>query len=94
MSSPYLKVWLPFNSSTTEDICGNGWTAVNNPTVAATNAVSGNALQLSGGAYLQTASKILIGGQDFTVDFWAYGNSSQVRWAGIFAFTGDRKSVV
>ena len=87
MDSNNLKIWLPFDNSPTLDKCGNSWTTSGNPSLSATNAISKNALQLSGGAYLRSDNKILIGGQDFTVDFWAYANSSQVSYAGFFAFT-------
>lgn len=76
----YLKVWLQFNESVLLDKCGNNWSAVNSPAVS-----SDDELQLSGGAYLQSADKILIGGQDFTIDFWAFADSTQIGNATFFS---------
>lgn len=93
-NSDFLKAWLPFDSSPTEDLFGNTWSAVNSPSIASDNAISGNALQLSSGSYLQSNNKILIGGQDFTIDFWAYANPSQNGawgYSGILGF-GDNTS--
>lgn len=61
MSTANLVSWLPFDTSTTDDLLGNTWTATGNPTV------SDNALQLNGSSYLQKSGGITIGGQDFTI---------------------------
>ncbi len=75
MDAANLKVWLPFDESTTLDKCGNTWTTSGTPTISATNAISGNALQLNGSSYLRTEN-IELGGQDFSIDGWLYMNST------------------
>lgn len=56
-----LVAWLPFDTSTTLDKCGNTWTATGSPTI------SEGALQLNGASYLQMTGGITLGGQDFTI---------------------------
>lgn len=83
MDATKLKVWLPFDESATEDKCGNSWTAYGTTSIDATNAISGQALQLNKG-YLRSDTAIEFGGANFTVDFYAYMNSSSEQWAGLF----------
>lgn len=87
-----LKVWLPFNESTTADKCGNEWTAYGSPTINATNAINGKALQLSGGSYLSMDSKVTIGGADFTIDGYCYFNSSSTGNPRIFELVEVQRS--
>ncbi len=61
MSTANLVSWLPFDTSTTQDLCGNEWTVSGSPTI------SDNALQLNGSSYLQKSGGITLGGQDFTI---------------------------
>ncbi|MBQ3434553.1 MAG: LamG domain-containing protein [Selenomonadaceae bacterium] len=76
-------VYLPFDTSVTEDYCGNTWTATGSPSIGSTNAHSENALQLPSGSYLACDS-VTIGGQDFTICGWCYFNSSSGSWARVF----------
>lgn len=76
-------VYLPFDTSVTEDLCGNTWTATGSPSIGSTNAHSENALQLPSGSYLACDS-VTIGGQDFTIRGWCYFNSSSGNWSRVF----------
>lgn len=84
--SPGVKVLMHFNDSTTADACSNNTWAVAKGTcsVAATNAKFGNALQLNQSCIYST-NQIYIGGDDFTIDFWCYLNSSAYKYPGLFA---------
>ena len=66
-----LVAYLPFEVSTTFDVCGNEWTAGGNPTI-----VDG-ALYLDGSSYLTNSTiSNSIGEQPWTIDFWATATSS------------------
>lgn len=66
--APNLIAYLPFDSSPTEDLCGNTWTAEKGAaTISTDNAISGKALTGDG---ITLTTPIMLGGQDFTVDFW------------------------
>ena len=79
MDTTNLKVWLPFDRSTTTDLCGNSWTAYNNPSI------SDGALSLVGPAqYLSLNDDLPLGGRDFTVSGEFLMNSSTEKWARIF----------
>ena len=78
-----LRVWLPFDESTTKDLCWNGWTAYNDVSVGEGNAIHLNALQLNKG-YLRSDEAIEFGGADFTISFYGYMNSSSEQWTGFF----------
>lgn len=98
-ANQYLKVWLRFDESPTKDECGNAWTVYKNPTVGTDNAFNGNALQLSGGSYVYTPTPIEIGGQDFTIDFWACPTNLSISYSGFFSFKdnlidGNERDVV
>ena len=57
-----LAVWLPFDESTTKDLCGNTWTAYGDHTI------SDGTLQLNGtNQYLALDGGITLGGKDFTI---------------------------
>lgn len=70
MDKNYLVAWLPFDTSTTADKCGNSWTAYGSPTIA--NA----ALQLDGSSYLKMAEQFSFTGQPFTVTCKFSGTSN------------------
>jgi|GEM_PF-3936466 len=78
-----LIVYLPFDESATQDLCGNEWTAYDTTSLGTTNAIHDKALQLNKG-YLRSNTQITFGGADFTVDFYGYMNSSSEAWAGFF----------
>lgn len=75
LDNKYLKAWLAFNQSPTEDILLNHWTTYGNPTIGTANAFNGNALQLDGQSYIKL-SGLQLGGQDFYIDGLVYVDSS------------------
>ena len=64
MDATKLIAYLPFDTSTTADLCGNTWTAYNAPTIVNNLAVFSGANQ-----YLELDGTITLGGQDFTISF-------------------------
>lgn len=78
-----LKAWLPFDDSATFDVMGNTWTAYGTPTISATNAFHGNALQLDGNSYIKTS--VELGGRDFGIDCWVYVDPSTPGKGRIFS---------
>ena len=92
MDATKLKVWLPFDESTTADKCGNTWTTYGSPTISATNAINGNALQLNGSSYLQMDGSITLGGKDFSIDGWFNLSSSTGNWPRVFALFNTTNS--
>jgi len=70
-----LKAYLPFNSSVTYDVRGNVWNTTGNPTIGAKNSAGGKALQLDGSSSLLTTD-FELGGQDFTINGWAFMDSA------------------
>lgn len=87
-----FKAWLRFDESTSKDEYGNKWTAYNAPTISADNAAFGKALQLTtaglgaNGQFVALDDGCTIGGQDFTIDGWAFMPSNLPRDARIFSF--------
>ena len=79
-----LAVWLPFDDSPTEDLCGNTWAAYGSPTIGTNGAISVNALQLNGSSYLQKSGSISLGGQDFTIRGW-FNTGSTGNWSRVFS---------
>ena len=72
-----LVSYLPFDSSTTNDACGNSWTVTGTASISsAQSKFGGNSLYLDGSSYLAMDNGITLGGQDFTVDCWVYIISS------------------
>ena len=70
-----LAVWLPFDESTTKDLCGNTWTTSTASTVDFDNAINYKAFQNkqahSQQVHLLTMSESLaLGGQSFTIRGW------------------------
>lgn len=91
-------VLLKFDSSATVDECGNTWTATGTPIVTATSitvaqAKFGKALYLNGSTYLQMAQPIVIGGQDFTIDFWGYISSATGWYGYLFSEPDDKTGI-
>lgn len=79
MESTNLVAWLPFNSSVTEDLCGNEWTIVGSL------AIEDGALALESSStrnYIYTTPPEL-GMSDFTIDWWEYIPAS------VNSFTGE-----
>ena len=93
---PGLRVWLPFNTSVTEDLCGNEWVSRDNPTIDDANAVNYKALQTGDwfsmdAAMLSMKGGFTLGGTDFTVCGWVNISSSHGDAHQVFAlFDRDR----
>ncbi|MBR0288996.1 MAG: LamG domain-containing protein, partial [Selenomonadaceae bacterium] len=80
MDTTFLKVWLPFDESTTKDLCWNGWTAYGSPTI------QDNALYLPGSSsYLAMDGGITLGGQNFTIRGKFNMDSSSGSYCRIFS---------
>ena len=85
--------WLPFDFSATQDFTGRTWTATGNPTVASSLQKSAAALQLDGSSYITSTGDFSIGRQDFTIDGWAYLDSSGMTLRRfIFEFYNEAKN--
>lgn len=84
MDTTNLIVYLPFDESATQDLCGNEWTAYDTTSIDDTNAISNTALQLNKG-YLRSNSAITFGGADFTVSFYAYVSFNSENWTAPFS---------
>ena len=81
-----LVVWLPFDESTTEDKCGNTWTAYGTPTISETDAINGKALQLDGSSYIECAdvAPIEFFNSDFTIHFRMTYRDNKTSEGGFF----------
>lgn len=80
-----LTAWLKFDNSATDDFMQNTVNVVGTtPAVSTTNAKNGKALQLDGTGCLYL-DNITMGGQDFTVDFWVYLDSTTAENSRIFS---------
>lgn len=64
------------------------WNPVGNPFKTATNAKFGSAMRVDANNHLQTLDPVVIGGQPFTIQFWAYVNKSPAdyQYYTIFSF--------
>ena len=78
MDTTNLIAYLPFDSSTTEDLLGNTWTAIGNPTI------QDGKLYLDGSSYLLMQGGITLGGQDFTIRGW-FNTGTTGNWSRIFS---------
>lgn len=82
-----LQSWMLFENSPTEDLCGNTWTAYNNPSIIDTDVLHGKALQLNSGQYLSMTNTISLGGdKDLTISGWYNMSTSSGTWASMFTF--------
>ena len=71
MNAQNLVAWLPFDESTTQDLCGNTWTIEGTePTI------QNQAIDLTGNTYIYTSSPTL-GSLNFTIHWWEFIPSSQ-----------------
>lgn len=62
--SEYLIAYLPFDTSATEDTCGNTWTAYGSPTI------QNGVLSLNGSSWLTfDGIEELLGNSTYTIDF-------------------------
>lgn len=92
IGNKYLRSWLRFDESATKDfIADNQWQIYGNPTISETNALNGKALQLDGSTYLKL-SDIELGGRDFTIDCFAYINSTSPSNARLFSLINSSNS--
>lgn len=83
IGNKYLRSWLRFESATKDFIADNQWQVYGNPTISATNAISGKALQLDGNSYLKL-SGVELAGRPFTIDCVAYVDASSPSNARLF----------
>ncbi len=84
-------VLLPLDKSPIADECGNTWTAEGSCVISDVNPKTSTvsprpALQLDGG--------IILGGKDFTIDGWAYVDSTSGTWSRIFDFNVSERGLV
>lgn len=80
----YTVSLLQFNENIDDKVTTSTWSNVNT-VVNDTNARFGdNALQVENGTYIANMSGITLGGQDFTIDLWAYMSTSNANSARIF----------
>ncbi len=90
------SVTLKFDSSPTQDDSGNAWKAEGKPIVSMINSKGAAslrpALQLDGKSYLQAEGGISLGGKDFTIDGWAFIDTSCGSYGRIFEFNVEPKS--
>ena len=86
MDATNLKVWLPFDESTTADKCGNTWTTYGTPVI------DNGALKLNGSSYLQMDGSITLGGKDFTINGYFNISSSSGNWCRGFCFYNTTNS--
>ena len=59
------------DSNPWKDECGNVWETYGTPTISETNAKFGKAAYFNGSSYVYRYGDWSLGGQDFTIDFWA-----------------------
>ena len=89
------SVTLRFDSSPTQDDSGNTWKAEGKPIISTINpkgaASLRSALQLDGKSYLQAPDGISIGGKDFTIEGWAFIDTSCGTYGRIFEFNVEPK---
>ena len=84
----YIKTLLHFDDSNNvlKDECSNiTWKTSGTNNVNIGNAKFGKALQFTGNNYIYT-DDIVIGGQDFTIDFWGYMSTSAKHYARFVDF--------
>ena len=84
MDATNLVAWLPFNESTTQDLCGGTWTTSGSPTI------ENYALKLDGSSYIQMNSSFTLGGKDFTIHGWANMNSSAANYSMLLEATKSK----
>ena len=85
-------VELHFNRTATKDDSGNTWTAYGSPTISEKNFSFGNGLQLDGNSYLEMKNGITLGGQDFTIEGWAYIDPKCGYYGRIFELNASAQS--
>ena len=86
MDATNLIAYLPFDTSTTLDLCGGAWTATGNPTI------QDGVLNLDGSSYLERDGGITLGGQDFTIRGWFNMASAAASYAMLLEATTSRGS--
>lgn len=88
MDATNLIAYLPFDTSTTEDKCGNTWTTSGTPVI------EDSALKLDGSSYLQLNGSLTLGGQDFTICGRARMDSSAQGWGGLFSLNKNNLRII
>lgn len=89
---------LHFNnpSNPYEDEIGNKWVPSGNIKLGPSNAkFSKSSLQVTAGSFLRKEGGFTLGGQDFTIEGWAFVDNASQIWAGIFGFStrGERGGI-
>ena len=72
----YSKALLHFDESPTKDEYSNTWLTYGSPIISSDYAKLNKSIKLDNG-YIYTQD-FTLGGQDFTIDFWAHGSGSNV----------------
>lgn len=92
-ASAYARtaVMLRLDKTPIIDECGNSWTSEGACAISDVNPKTStvsprDALQFDGESYLQMDNGIILGGKDFTIDGWAYVDSTCGNFARIFEF--------
>ena len=80
MDTTNLKVYLPFDTSTTQDLCGGTWTATSELEIV-NHALKFNAYE----QYISRDGGITLGGQDFTISFKCNMRSLSGNYAHLFS---------
>ena len=84
--SQYLVGYLPFENSTTEDTCGNTWTATGNVSLEIAPVKFGaKSLHCPAGAYIRAQNVLNLYAEKWTFDCWANYQSIQAENAGAVA---------
>lgn len=79
-----LVVYLPFDESTTQDLCGNTWTAVGDPTI------QNGELVLNGTNYISAdVAPIALFNSDFTIHFWMTYKDAKTSEGGFFTTSSN-----
>lgn len=93
-TNPYIenkcKVYLPFTTSTTEDLSNRFWLSGGTPTI---DTINGNAvLNLPGNSSYIYSYNLILGSKDFTICGWFNMSSSSGKYARIFTIFSEYNS--
>ena len=82
----YTYLLLHFNESTVKDECNNKLSVSGSLSLTESNAKFNKCCYFNGSSFLKLTNGITLGGQDFTIDFWAYPISKNY-WHRFFSFS-------
>lgn len=83
-NAEYLVSYLPFDKSVSEDLCGNIWEVSGNPTIS-----DGSFVNNSDNKGALKLPSFTLGGQDFTIGFWAKMEVNSSVWLKPFELVSD-----